>query len=603
MDDEDLIYDFGAGNALEIYLFERYKIHEIIKDETKAIVVYKNRYDEKDEVYISYKVIDKEVVYEKIKNGEEVDISGCYINNFRITDIDNYESIPIVNFNASYSFWDGGVNFTNAVFRGEKVNFSHAGFSDSGTGFKQVDFGQCVVDFTYVKFGDGRTSFQGSVFGDKLVDFSNAIFGIDGITFNNTRFGEGKINFFESRFNNSSISFKQAQLGNGGINLSKIKIINGKVDFSYCGFGRGGVNFNFSEFINSDIRFDFAKLMTSNMYFNFAVFKNSDIGFNFCSMSNGEIDFRKSTFNDSNIVINNLTLENSKTHIEEVTYNGGDIIISNVDARNLLIDLSGAEPTSLCLRGLTIDENIKLNLKNIDTLLIQNCVIKTVLKLEKKWGEDEFFEYKGLSFKDVTNFGHIYLDWVENNVQQAIYNYAKNEYYNKMQIQAEQNEFDINKNPRHIKKKLPEKELKIIGEQYRMLKENFSSIGKEEDATLAFVAYKNCDISITHRIFYYVGKYGTQRYSIIITQLLTIIMFTGLHLLLFNDIFIDGANDLLLKRVEKSFYFSVFNFFNMQCRDDLMYNALVDILSVTEGIVGLFMIVYLINVTLKKILK
>lgn len=149
-----------------------------------------------------YYYVDAKNVYNNIKEGENIDISGCYIKDFDYSDCDNH---IIKNFTAKYTFFDGTTDFSYAKFddglvsfecsnfgKGD-LNFNYTDFEHKGVSFENTHFGNCNVNFNYVNFGDSKVSFIRADFGKSVVNFYK------------TNLDNAKVNFFDATINTLNI--------------------------------------------------------------------------------------------------------------------------------------------------------------------------------------------------------------------------------------------------------------------------------------------------------------------------------------------------------------------------------------------------------------
>jgi uncharacterized protein YjbI with pentapeptide repeats len=111
----------------------------------------------------TFKVIDRKRVYRWIKNEKSIDLRGKYIEGFSLCEyrekknLGEYDRINLKKFNSEGAFFDGGVDFSHAGFKG-KVDFFGATFQDGKIEFRnlkvQGDWDMRSVQADIVDFSD-----------------------------------------------------------------------------------------------------------------------------------------------------------------------------------------------------------------------------------------------------------------------------------------------------------------------------------------------------------------------------------------------------------------------------------------------------------------
>jgi len=203
-------------------------------------------------------VVKKNKIYKWIKNGEPINLANKYIKGFSLreyrekNELEEKEEVTLKNFTAEGAFFDGGVNFSYAVFEEKAsflgatfgdgdIHFQGATFKDGNISFDAAIFGNGDVNFYKVNFGDGEFSTFATNFGDGSIYFGGANFGNGDISFFGATFGDGIVSFEDATFGIGNVYFN-ANFGNGDVSF-KANFGEGNVDFRHATFGRGNVSF------------------------------------------------------------------------------------------------------------------------------------------------------------------------------------------------------------------------------------------------------------------------------------------------------------------------------------------------------------------------
>lgn len=539
-----------------------YKVGQEIN--SKITISMVNDDDEHYDCIYFYK--DKTEVYEMIKNKQSLNLEGCYIKNFNITEIDNYKDYKLLNFYAVCSFWDGDVRFTGAKFEDGDVRFDLTSFGDSDVNFYEAKFGDGVVNFSNTNFGNGYVYFVNITFGDGIVNFQKAIFSnvdVDSHTrfrniyayFSDTSFGNGDVVFNNTTFSNGNISFDNTTFGNGVVDFSASTFEDGVVRFCTANFGNGDVNFSDTSFGNSYVQFSDTKI------------------------GDGVVNFSNTSFNNGYLVFTNITFGNG-----DVCFTGAKFEVCYVDLKKVTFRFGNSsffKPSGVKFNKITFKSHVDLQFEKINELVIEDCIIEKTLKISGK--------PEKLSFLNTINLGQIFINWTANNVYKAI-NEGENLISN----------YGLHKTI--LKLKSLEK-----ASQFRMLKENFHNIGDYEAEDAAYRAYMNCKIKGSKwyrkpiKFFSLVGGYGTQPFSIIITMIVSWFGFAFAYYYLLSNSFINN----LVKSFWDALYYSGITFLTIGYGDisPSLTGTALRFVSVAEGFVGLFLMSYLTVAVVRKILR
>ena len=158
-------------------------------------------------------VVSLEVLYDQINKKESIDLEGCFVSNFSLTDyrniygISEQEIIEICDFNAANALFEADkmVDFGYVNFTGENCSFNNAHFGHGGLSFYKTTFNVRVTDFSFTSYSEGHNIFQ----------FAN--FGECDLTFEGATFINGNISFVNAQFNDGNVNFKNVNFGDGNV--------------------------------------------------------------------------------------------------------------------------------------------------------------------------------------------------------------------------------------------------------------------------------------------------------------------------------------------------------------------------------------------------
>lgn len=186
-------------------------------------------------------VVKKEEIYEQIKNGESINLKDKYVEKFSLYEyrkksgLNSNARVILKDFDAEGAFFDGGADFSYAIFKGDisfrrvvfmegSVSFNNAIFMEGNINFSAATFEKGDVDFTAVNFGRGNVYFVGATFGEGVVSFGNANFGDGNIDFRYTNFGKGYVDFMLATFGKGDVDFRGTNFGKGFIAFNFLKV-------------------------------------------------------------------------------------------------------------------------------------------------------------------------------------------------------------------------------------------------------------------------------------------------------------------------------------------------------------------------------------------
>jgi len=195
----------------------------------------------------TFEVVEKEKIYEWIKNGEIIDLKDKYVQGFSLDEYRQRERmkdddpVPLKGIEAGGAFFAGGANFYRATFEKEDVYFPNATFEEGNTSFELAIFGSGYTSFELATFERGNVSFEGATFGVAITSFAGATFGEGKVVFKNLKLKT----LWDMRFVQADIIDFSLSILQGDINLidSKVNsiifintIVEGKIYLKYEDF-------------------------------------------------------------------------------------------------------------------------------------------------------------------------------------------------------------------------------------------------------------------------------------------------------------------------------------------------------------------------------
>jgi len=503
-----------------------------VSSKTAVIEFYDNEgavVDIQEFAYIEMKTIE-----DMINNNRYVNLDYCYISNFTLQNcIQNKTGyVYIKRFTALYAFFDDGVDFCKAEFEHGYVEFALSKFGNGNVYFCETTFGNGNLDFSGVQFGDGIISFLSTKFGTGNVFFNKVQFGTGDfefsdvhlgngiIDFSGSQFGDGDLDFSNSQFGNGDVLFSDVSIGNGTVSFSNAKFNNGEIDFSNVCFGAGDVDFSTVNFGTGFVKFPNVKFGDGSINFTGSYFRGKVIVFTGTNFGNGpvrfayanfngNVDFSFAKFEDGDIDFSYVNF-GGDIYFTEATFGQGTINFLRVNFGNGQLGFDNAVVDKVFLIG-QFHGRVDMCFHSCNLLKFDSCVIHNLLNL----AADHEVSINEIQFINCINFGQIQIDWIRNNVKKMIRNQGTTDYYSK-------------------------------AEQFRLLKENFHTMGKYEYEDLAYVQFKRCETwskwrgenqrnivnklcaktsSILQFIADFIGAYGTSPVRIFACLILNIFIF------------------------------------------------------------------------------
>lgn len=546
--------------------------------------------NKKEVAYIELGYIDSEEIYKLIDKGSQINLDHCYIENFSLTDyresrdLEKRSYVKIHGFTAYGAYFDSRVitdfsfaefddeykNYENAHFLNGAISFQSAKFHLGGVNFSYTYFNDGNVDFSNVEFGDGEVNFKNSWFGNGHKNFQDTIFGKGNVLFMNTDFNDGDVTFVNSVFESNRVSFKVARFGNGKIGFHFARFHCKELIFERTEFGEGKVDFRTTEFAKAKVSF------------NRAVFGKGEKSFEASQHKGGKITFRKSVWGDGNV------------SFEQVEFNNTVLYLDNADIGKGNLSFNKSNIQELSLKSCHLNYYVDLRLSNCESIDLSDTVARDIIDIKPY---DFPLEIKKIDFAGMRLIGRIYIDWEINAVKDLIYS----------QKDASNREF---------------------AEQFRILKENFSTTGQYADEDKAYIEFKRNELKADLKdaikekpvsrlwkypsfafqwlVFDKVGLYATNPLRVLTSMLFCYIFFSLLYLILPFFIHTKIVSSLgdpdKLGPVAVSFYHSAITFLTIGYGDYYPSGAF-RWLSGLEGFVGLFLMSYFTVAFVRKILR
>ncbi len=549
----------------------------------------------------------------------EIDFSGSVFSapgiNFSGTEF----NARIINFEDVVFKAENNVSFSKSIFRGE-ANFKHTVFSNGTTDFQETRFSDYAVNFTDADFNDGDTLFTGANFGNGKTGFKIARFGNGKVDFSRTNFGKDETSFEKAEFGNGDISFRSAVFHNGRINFISVNFGKGKKSFINTEFGHGNIYFKNSNFNDGKISFRLAVFGKGIVDFHYCTFGKGDIIFDSARFQDGLTDFRAVNFGQGKVsfkrtafghgdiiflgasqesgsfLIQSSVLGNGEFNFEETDFSKANVYINNVNFGLGKVSFKKSVFNVLSLNSSQLDNFFDLRIASCKLLDLSDTVVKDIVDLAPY---DREINIQNIKLSGMRLLGRIYIDWRRSKVKELIYN----------------------QDTSHKDKE----------EQFRILKENYSSTGQYSYEDEAYVEFKRCEAQAhleigkqnkgikkglaylkyvsNWLIFDKMGKYATAPLRVLITMGITYLAFTSLYLILaeFGNVHIISSlfepdDPRCLSQIGKAFYHSAITFLTIGY-GDYYPDGISRWISSIEGFVGLFQMSYFTVAFARKALR
>lgn len=480
----------------------------------------------------------------------------------------------------------------------EEFNISNSHFGDTNVTFSNSYFGKCRKNFSYSSFGEGFIDFSHVNFGQGDVLFERTIFGDGNISFRSTDFGIGTVDFRRAEFGNGEKDFTNANFGDGNVKFINAIFNSGKINFRFANFGKGEIDFHFTKFGDTVFLFDHIYSDNGILDFRGAEFDKAKISIIDVTFGDGDIIFESFEQKEGQFTIKNSFFGRGIITFENAQCSNVDFQIENVDFGVGSIFFTNAEFRTIVFRHTHINSYFDLRIKQCEKIDFANAIVSGVVDLNPVGSS---LNVNKIYFQGVRLLGRIYIDWHMSNICKII---------------------GSQETSNHEK-----------SEQFRILKENYHSIGQYEYEDLAYVEFKRTEAKAKldnvkkepfHKkiIAYFnywfewlilnkMGQYATNPVRVFFSMLVVYMIFSLIYIvigyanpsnpLIASSLFKPG-DPHVLSIVGRGFYHSIVTFLTIGYGDYYPV-GFVRFLSGFEGFLGLFMMSYFTVAFVRKILR
>lgn len=527
-------------------------------------------------------------IYKQIDRGETIILDNCFIEKFSLRDyrltrnLDVREKIVIKGFSAKNALFAGGANldFSNAVFEGEEFSLEDSWISKGEVSFESARFKTNRSVFHNTHFPEGYLNFKNVSFESEEITFKNSNFGKGEKDFQYLRIERGNLNFINADFSEGNVNFINSEFGKGDISFKVARFGAGKVDFHFATFKSKIISFDRTEFGDGRVDFRTVDFGTGRVNFNRARFGDSEVNFDECNMESGKFSFKRAFFGFGDISFDQMFFENIDVNFERTMFGSGKLSFYKSQFK------------SLSMKFCHLDGYVDLRVSKSQSIDLSSTVIRDIIDMNPH----EFrSELESISLAGMRLIGRIYIDWNLSGVKQLIY---------------------AQEGANH----------RIKAEQFRLLKENFQTLGHYSDEDRAYVEFKRneakaelSDSLLKNRwrsiynyplyifkllLFDRAGLYATSPVRVLVTMLTTFVLFSIIYLLLI----VNSSSDIIstvddqLSNVSRAFYHSAITFLTIGYGDHYPSGSIRWVSSL-EGFFGLFLMSYFTVAFVRKVLR
>lgn len=532
-----------------------------------------------------------EDIYDKIENGEAINLDDCYIKNFSITAyrkikiIDKKEAVVLHDFSARNAFFDSNyiIDFSKALFKGEACDFENTHFLEGKVNFDHACFQvQQKVSFSQCFFREGNVSFANALFENGHVDFKNSVFNNGIKDFQYTKFGKGYIDFTNVLFHDGEVSFINTNFDEGDITFKAAVFGESKIDFRFAKFKKGEKNFERVEFGNGRKDFRAVEFNQGRLSFSRANFGNGDVIFEGIEVLEGRVNFKKANFGKGLLNFELAECKEARFIFDRTHFGEGNISFLN------------AKFNEISMKYCHFDHYLDLRVAKCESIDLSYTIVRDIIDI-KPYDLEVIIE--SMKFTGMRLIGRLYIDWKENKVNALI----------KRQEDTSERE---------------------KAEQYRILKENFNVTGQYDDEDQAYIEFKRHEAKANLKedknkgwhyailaymnygfrqlVFDHAGLYATSPLRVLFSMLVSYTFFSILFVLLSfskSSAIVSSLGDPdKLSLVVKSFYHSIITFLTIGY-GDYYPSGIIRWISGFEGFLGLFLMSYFTVAFVRKILR
>jgi len=588
----------------------------------------------------------KETDLSYLKFADKVDMKNSFFSkklNFNNSEFGRNDNSGFVNLD--YTLIVGGFSFSsaklqvaefslkNAIFKKGKKNFEKTDFGNTDIIFLNTDFGNGDFSFSNVQSNSGKVIFKMAQFGYGKKEFNHTQFGTGEVSFSNTRFGDGDVSFRSATFDNCKIDFTRSRFGQGEVLFLNTNFGTGTISFVDTDFNDGKVSFKEAIFNHSETDFHFSKFGNGDVVFDKALFGNGLVDFRAVDFNEGKVNFYRTEFGDGDIIMEGIKLRKGKLNFKHTVFgNGhlnltaadcefGEIIFDQIDFGDKSVSFYESKFASLVIKNCYLNNYFDMRVQKCQDIDLSDSIVRDIVDFTSYEFNTEF---ESINLSGVRLLGQIYIDWNLNSVKHHIY---KQESTNRSK-----------------------------SEQFRMLKENYNSIGQYSQEDEAYVEFKRTELKANHEdkikeatqnretvtrsskssilqriiasakyiktvvwaksqyafqwlVFDQIGLYATNPVRVLISMLFTYVIFSMIYLIVpfisDSDIIpsvLQPTDPRALGPLAKGFYHSAVTFLTIGY-GDYYPHGLIRWLSGIEGFIGLFLMSYFTVAFVRKILR
>jgi hypothetical protein len=613
-----------------IAAFSKYSIQkveqEFVLSEGEALpqVAIVSFFGHNDEIISTLELglLDPGYLYKKMANDQMVNLDRCYVENFSIDTLrknlklKQHQLLDLNSFKITNSVFhnEGDIDFTYVRFTSDELDFSSSIFLHAGIKFNHSELGDANIKFDNALFYGGYVNFTNAIFNEGLLSFKNsafinpgdittsksnpkikpkkrtegilnfefASFGQGTIDFTRSNFGSGDINFSNAILNKRNLLFVGAEFNVSRLTFKSMDFRNGNLDFRYANFNRGSLFFDRAIFRSGVVNFSATEFKLGKISFNRTEFKKIELIFESCELEKGIITFKNNLYGEGAMDFRSVKCPSSELSFE------------NVDFGKFTATFFRSRVKELSLRSCQLNAYFNLQLKHCGSLDLSNTVVRDIVDM-KPFGFKTNIDK--LNLAGLLLLGHFYIDWHANGLKELIH---------------QQDTTQRNKS-----------------EQFRILKENFHSLGQYDPEDEAYVEFRRSEakadlepviakgnileqlkgyISYGFKwlIFDKIGLYATSPLRVLFSMAITYLFFVLIYVIVpffgNSKIVPSAENREPMSQLGIAFYHSVVTFFTIGY-GDFYPTGIMRWISGFEGFMGLFLISYFTVAFVRKVLR